>query len=60
MTELKTWLAINHADILQELEELLANPPEGKEDYDLVNHCDDNYEKIYFYFCEHVNEGETP
>ena len=51
--ELKKWLTKHHPDILKELKELLANPPAGKEDYDLVDHCDDNYSDLYQYYSEY-------
>ena len=52
--ELRTWLTNNHPDVLEELEELLTSPPKGKEDYNLVDHCDDNYSDLYLYYCEYA------
>ncbi len=51
--DFEIWLKTNHPDILIELQGLLTNPPEGKEDYDLIDHCDDNYEAIYGYYAEY-------
>ena len=51
---LKDWLEKNHPDVLQELEEILANPPGHQQRYDLVNLCDDEYPNLYFYYCEYT------
>lgn len=51
--DLTEWLKVSHPDVLNELNDLLKNPPKGREHYDLVDHCDEQYSQIYHYYSEY-------